>query len=142
MSADLVTLFCGTWAIRRDILDLDSEWLGRLDGEARFEDQGGGLLLYHEEGRLKFGGLEDIHASRDYRWQIRPDGRIDVNFDDGRVFHDFAFSFGRAEASHFCDPDLYEVTYDFTRWPEWRSEWRVEGPRKDYRMVTLYSRPG
>ena len=138
--ADLVTLFEGHWAIRRDILDLDSEWLGRLEGQAVFAPQGNGLMLYREEGRLKFGGLEDVQATRDYRWQVHAGGRVEVFFADGSAFHDFAFSYGRAEASHYCDPDTYEVTYDFTRWPEWRAEWRVEGPRKDYRMVTVYSR--
>lgn len=135
---DVAALFARRWRIRRDILDLDSEWLGKLEGQAVFADQGGGLLLYREEGRLKFGGLEDVQASRDYRWQISDAGRIHVFFADGRAFHDFAFDYARAEASHYCDPDLYEVTYDFTRFPIWRAEWRVEGPRKDYRMVTIY----
>jgi len=26
---------------------------------------------------------------------------------------------------------MYHVAYDFSRWPEWQSEWRVKGPRKD-----------
>ena len=138
---DLAALFRGHWFIKRDILDLDSEWLGRLEGHADFADLGGGALHYREEGRLRFGGLEDVQASRDYRWQIHPSGRIDVSFADGRDFHSFDFAYGRAEASHFCDPDLYEVAYDFSRWPSWRAEWRVEGPRKDYRMVTIYTRP-
>jgi len=137
---DVAALFAGHWVIRRDILDLDSEWLGRLEGQAVFSHQGGGLLLYREEGRLKFGGLEDIAASRDYRWNIGEDGKIAVMFANGSPFHEFAFSFARAEASHFCDPDLYEVAYDFSSWPQWRTEWRVEGPRKDYRMVTIYNR--
>jgi len=95
--------FRGVWHVDRHILDLDSEWLGRFDGQAMFEDHEG-HLAYHEEGILKFGGLTGSRATRDYIWTF---------------------------------PD---VTYDFRKYPQWRAEWRVEGPKKDYRMVTTYRR--
>ena len=139
-AAATARLFEGLWNIRRDILDLDSEWLGRMEGQAVFVADGPDVLLYREEGRLKFGGLEDIQATRSYRWYFGADGQIAVTFADGGPFHEFRYRRGRAEASHYCDPDLYEVAYDFTAWPDWRAEWRVEVPRKDYRMVTVYRR--
>ena len=135
-----MAVFEGRWSIRRDILDLDSEWLGRLQGQAIFVADGTNVLLYREEGRLKFGGLEDVQATRSYRWHFLGGNRIDVRFSDDAAFHGFEFTEGRAEASHYCDPDTYEVAYDFSQLPLWRAEWRVEGPRKDYRMVTIYER--
>jgi len=42
--------------------------------------------------------------------------------------------------AHWCDPDQYDGQYDFSRWPEWRCIWQVRGPRKDYRMTSLYCR--
>ena len=132
--------FLGLWTIERDILDLDSEWIGRFDGQARFAPVNSGLH-YREEGQLAFGGLESMTATREYIWRFPGGRRIEVMFEDGSPFHAFDMGRGRAEATHFCDPDQYDVAYDFSRWPEWRAEWRVEGPRKDYRMVSIYRRP-
>ena len=131
--------FIGLWIIERDILDLDSEWIGRFDGQAEFKPSEEGLL-YTEEGRLAFGGLEAMKATRSYTWRFPGATRVEVDFDDGSPFHGFDLGAGRVEASHYCDPDQYDVAYDFSAWPEWRAEWRVEGPRKDYRMVSIYRR--
>ena len=61
-----------------------------------------------------------------------------VDYADGRPFHEFDPA--RPRAAHWCDPDDYRVRYDFTRWPLWRAEWEVRGPRKDYLMMTDYRR--
>jgi len=131
--------FLGEWLIERHILDVDSQWLGRFDGTALFTRTNDGLH-YLEEGRLRFGGLDAIKASRVYQWRFPGGARIEVLFEDGRAFHGFDFGRARVTASHYCDPDQYDVTYDFESWPLWRAEWRVEGPRKDYRMVSIYRR--
>jgi hypothetical protein len=62
-----------------------------------------------------------------------------VYFADGTFFHRFALS-PQPEAAHFCAPDQYDVTYNFTDWPHWSSTWRVKGPRKDYTMQSRYIR--
>jgi hypothetical protein len=121
----------------RHIFDLDSQWLGKLEGEASFTHRADGLA-YYEQGMLQFGGLTAMQATRRYFWAFPHPDRIDVFFEDGGFFHHFDPTLGRAMASHYCDPDEYEVTYDFRRWPHWRAEWRVEGPQKDYRMVSMY----
>lgn len=131
--------FRGGWLLERDILDLDSEWIGRFEGAASFEPSGE-TLHYREEGRLRFGGLEAIKATRSYIWTFPGGAEIAIRFEDDRPFHDFRFRQDRVEASHFCDPDQYDVAYDFGSWPLWKAEWRVEGPRKDYRMVSTYRR--
>jgi hypothetical protein len=77
-----------------------------------------------------------MEAERVYLWRASGAG-IEVLFDDGRPFHRIDDS---AEAAHWCDPDQYDVTYEFGRWPKWSSRWRVLGPRKDYVMVSNYSR--
>jgi hypothetical protein len=50
----------------------------------------------------------------------------------------------KAEASHFCSPDTYEVAYTFVfNGPDlekWKIEYEVRGPKKDYSMETWYSR--
>ena len=132
--------FEGRWEIKRHIFDLDSQWLGRFHGEATMTPSKMGLL-YHEEGELQFGGLTAMKATRDYIWREPEPGTFRVLFADGKHFHDFPSNEGRPKATHYCDPDEYDVTYDFRKWPDWRAEWRVEGPKKDYRMVSMYSRP-
>jgi hypothetical protein len=50
----------------------------------------------------------------------------------------------RAKASHFCSPDNYEVEYTFyfkgVDLQEWKIEYEVKGPKKDYSMETWYTR--
>ena len=130
--------FAGRWLLYRHVFDLDSQWLGRFEGHADLEPTDDGLS-YFEVGKLQFGGLTAIDATRRYYWHFPSEGRVDVTFEDGSAFHHFDPDQSRSEASHFCDPDTYEVTYDFSGWPVWRVEWRVEGPLKDYRLVSVYS---
>jgi len=130
--------FLGTWQLRRTITDrLGPE--GRFSGQALFEPVAGGLAL-REVGRLAMGGQE-FAATRQYRWLARGQG-VDVQFGDGRFFHHFSLG-PRAEAGHDCAPDRYDVAYDFSLWPgAWQATWQVRGPRKDYTMVSRYTREG
>ncbi|TPE53578.1 DUF6314 family protein [Amaricoccus solimangrovi] len=128
--------FEGGWRLARRIEDARAGASGRFEGAARFTAVPGGLS-YVEEGRLILGEGRPMRASRRYFW--RPAGAsIEVDFSDGRFFHAFATDADRPEAEHWCDPDRYRVRYDFSAWPEWRAEWRVSGPRKDYAMVSTY----
>ncbi|MEM9012145.1 MAG: DUF6314 family protein [Pseudomonadota bacterium] len=138
-ASEVAARFEGAWAVERHIHDFDSRWAGRFDGEGVFspaED----ALAYEETGVLRLGGLTALKATRRYTWCFPDPGRVDVYFEDGSFFHAFDPSQVEAEASHYCDPDLYEVRYIFEEPRHWRAEWRVEGPRKDYRLVTHYRR--
>ena len=126
--------FEGDWQVSRRIEDALSGQTARFAGVARFERDGVGLR-YAERGVLELGGAS-MEAERVYLWRSTGEG-IEVFFDDGRPFHQIDES---AEAAHWCDPDQYDVTYDFSDWPKWSSHWRVLGPRKDYVMVSGYRR--
>lgn len=127
--------FAGLWRIVRQIRQPGGD--AGFAGTARFTPDGAGLH-YREEGLLTLPAAPPMRAEREYLW--RSDGAgIAVFFADGRAFH--RFDPAAPEASHWCDPDDYQVRYDFTAWPGWRAEWRVTGPRKDYVMVSDYSRP-
>ena len=131
--------FEGDWRLARVIEDARAGQRGAFAGAARFTPAPGGLA-YLEEGTLTLGAAPPMAASRRYFWRAAGAG-IAVDFEDGRFFHAFATGEARPGAEHLCDPDTYAVRYDFTLWPLWRAEWRVLGPRKDYRMVSDY-RPG
>ncbi len=107
----------------------------RFDGVARFTADDAGMLM-QETGQMQMAG-QSFAATRRYHW--RPDGDgIAVHFDDGRFFH--RFSTAQTTASHWCDPDRYQVRYDFADWPVWHSVWQVEGPRKSYSMKSRFWR--
>ncbi|RYH09845.1 trigger factor [Tropicimonas sp. IMCC6043] len=128
--------FQGRWRLEREIKDLAAGEIMRLSGEVAFAPRADGLS-YEERGVLSLPDGRALTAVRRYLWR-EEGGRIVVHFDDGRFFHSFDPGAASAEAAHFCDPDDYEVRYDFSSWPEWSSRWRVRGPRKDYVMVSRY----
>lgn len=127
--------FLGEWRLMRRITPAEGGE-ARFEGWARFTPAAEGLH-YREEGELALPGLAPMRAERDYLWRAGAGGRIEVFFGDGRPFH--GFDPAAPEAAHWCDPDDYRVSYDFAAWPDWRAEWRVKGPRKDYRMVSTYT---
>ena len=132
--------FTGLWHIRRDIFDFDSQWSGRFTGQGIFQPTETNRRAYAEEGSLQFAGLHSVKATRRYGYDIVSKSRVEVRFEDGRFFHHFDPAGQEAWAEHLCDADLYEVRYLFDAEDHWRAEWRVEGPRKNYRMVTRYDR--
>ncbi len=129
--------FKGLWRLTRVIEDRLAGTQGEMHGTANFTDEGQGVLLYHETGKLRLGGGPVMEAARRYHWQFGQ-ARVDVTFEDGRAFHSFCPEGHAAGTDHPCGEDYYTVRYDFTRWPNWRATWSVKGPRKDYTSVSEY----
>ena len=129
--------FEGSWKLARTIRDRASGRDGILEGRARFDRDDTGLV-YSETGLLTFPDTPPIPAERRYLWRQGGPGAISVLFEDGRPFHEFHLK--TPEARHWCDPDIYEVDYDFGDWPGWWSVWTVKGPRKSYSMTSHYTR--
>lgn len=128
--------FEGAWHLERDIVHADGS-TARFFGRAVWS-RGDDGLTYRESGKLTIAGGASVQAERRYIWKEQADGRIGVYFADGRPFH--LIDPQRPEDRHFCDPDLYDVEYDFSDWPNWSCRWVVKGPLKDYRMSTTYKR--
>ncbi len=126
----------GRWSLSRRIVHADGSE-NALEGVTTFRRTGEGLIQ-DEEGELSGPGLpRPVRAVRRYLW--RQDGdRLECLFEDGRPFHTLPSGSACPEAVHLCDPDRYEVAYDFTEFPLWHSVWRVVGPRKDYVMTSSY----
>lgn len=130
--------FAGDWRLARVIDDRRAGQAGVFDGTARFTPASGNLLTYTEEGKLRIGTAPAMTATRTYAWAFDAD-HVRVSFADGRAFHSFPHA-GGAGQDHPCGADLYRVTYDFARWPDWQTCWTVIGPRKDYTMTSHYHR--
>jgi len=127
--------FIGSWRITRRIVDDLAGHIVRFEGAATFTPEGSGLL-YREEGVLQIPDQTPVQAARTYLWSESADG-LRVDFHDGRPFHTILPG-QTAQTRHDCAPDLYEVQYDFTAWPEWQAVWSVRGPRKRYTMTSTY----
>jgi len=141
---DLVKLglknFIGNWALEREILDGAEGRGGQLVGEAVFRPLEGedSALIYEEKGRLLLDGVAPLMAERRYIWRPGKGNVIKVLFEDGRRFHEINLDQTMPFDTHFCPPDVYDLTYDFRAWPKWQASVRVEGPRKTYRLHSRY----
>ena len=124
----------GVWQLDREIEDRHAGTRGRLEGSCRFRRDGAGLRQ-EERGWLTLGGGAPLRAGRVYLWRAEGDG-LAVYFEDGRAFH--VLGPGRLADRHWCDPDRYEVRYDFTGWPAWTQRWRLTGPRKDAVILSRF----
>ncbi len=123
--------FLGEWALSRQIVQAGGSE-GHFQGRAVWRPEGPGAL-YCEEGELRLP-QGTFRAERRYRWDVE----LNVFFEDGRYFH--AVPAAGGQTGHWCDPDQYDVCYDFQDWPEWTCKWQVSGPRKDYSMLSRYQR--
>ncbi len=124
--------FEGAWQVERTIRQEDGID-ARFSGRAVWAPAETGLR-YHENGLMTLDGHPPMQAERRYFWAED----LSVFFDDGRFFHRVPETGG--STSHWCDPDHYALTYDFTDWPRFKVAWRVKGPRKNYRADTEYTR--
>ncbi|ETX14693.1 trigger factor [Roseivivax halodurans JCM 10272] len=130
--------FEGCWRLSRRIHDARVGQDGHAEGRMELISHGSGLR-YFEDVLLHLPGQKPIPGTRSYIWREEASG-ISVHFDDGRPFHLIEMGEFEPRALHLCDPDRYEVEYDFADWPVWGVTWTVTGPRKDYRMETLFVR--
>ncbi|MEM6579102.1 MAG: DUF6314 family protein [Pseudomonadota bacterium] len=128
--------FEGAWRLERTIVHRAGQ-RATLSGRAVLTRHGSGLL-YHEQGMLHLEGQAPVMAERRYLWSAGQARMIEISFEDGGAFH--TIDPERPQTHHHCAPDLYEVSYDFDKWPEWQSQWIVTGPRKSYRMTSIYQR--
>ncbi|MFA5580468.1 MAG: DUF6314 family protein [Paracoccaceae bacterium] len=135
--------FTGNWDLTREIVDFTGGPVARLIGQAVIRagigPQGQPGLWFAEDGWLTLADYAPIRATRRYFWQAGAGG-IAVSFDDGRPFHSFDPAVDHPEAAHDCAPDHYHVRYDFSAWPNWRADWRVRGPAKDYESRSRFAR--
>ncbi|WP_104017004.1 DUF6314 family protein [Roseovarius nitratireducens] len=127
--------FEGEWRLSREVVEADGR-RATVTGRAVWSRAGTGLaneLAYVETGEMRLPGTPPMQVERRYHWAQD----LSVFFADGRFFHRVPPEGG--ETAHWCDPDQYDGAYDFSRWPEFTVTWAVRGPRKDYRMMTIYT---
>ncbi|WP_326692451.1 MULTISPECIES: DUF6314 family protein [unclassified Streptomyces] len=142
--ADVVGYLVGRWSVERAVYDRRAGVEGRFLGTADFRAGAGphapeGVVLHEEEGQLTWDGRV-YPASRSLRLRPRADGTAEVEFADGRPFHDLDLRTGVWTPVHPCAADRYEGTFVACSADEWHLEWRVSGPAKDQLLRSVYRR--
>jgi hypothetical protein len=138
---EVIKNLSGSWSFDRTI-----EGQGSMKGVATFTALDQSSLLYREQGNLKLAGGTELQAEREYIYRVRPD-RFDVLFKESppRLFHAICLmqhegSEYCGSANHLCGLDTYQSTYTFLADGNFVIRHIVHGPRKDYTMITTYSR--
>ncbi len=131
----------GSWSFNRVI-----EGQGSMLGFATFTPLNLEGLAYREQGCLKLLSGAELEAERKYVFRDGDQG-FEVYFKETplRLFHAIelaAYDGGvlSGSASHLCNLDLYQSTYTFRPDGSFLVRHVVSGPRKDYTMVTIYTR--
>ncbi len=123
--------FRGTWALRREIWS-GHEFDGIFSGIAKFTNDRTMNLQYVEEGILHLTSSPSMIGRRSYVWTPS----LDVYFVTGEFFHKIPAHGGNV--TYLCPPDTYSGQYEFTNWPKWSLKWSINGPKKNYELVTFY----
>lgn len=133
----------GRWELSRAI----EPGLGTASGAATFTADGPGRLRYREDVELRLATGHVGEAYREYEYVLES-GRIRVLLADGvTTMHllDFAEADGQEQAwsaadVHDCRADQYRGTYRLDERGVLTVDMKVDGPAKDYRIVTEYVR--
>jgi hypothetical protein len=149
VSGDLLDYFLGHWQFVRSMRGFDGVSIGVADGRAEFQRQADGRgLHYRESGKLQLASdARPISFSRrfDYHWQ---DGLIHVSFADGpqagQAYQHYRYDPLRQallpEATHVCLKDHYDGDYRLLDQHHFDLQTRIDGPHKDYLLLTHFVR--
>lgn len=139
--SEVAKKLAGSWSFNRII-----EGQGTMQGIAIFRPLDKASLAYRERGNLKLLNGAELQAEREYIFGSSDKG-FEVFFQENppRLFHRISLSASvdgelSGGAKHLCNLDNYQSTYTFL--PDGRFVVRhvVSGPRKDYTMITTYTR--
>ncbi len=132
----------GRWTLNRKI-----PGYGMIEGIAEFQksETDSKTLHYREDGLLCTLDDKNFTVFREYLYRFQNDTII-VFFKENpeRLMHLLEFSndgfFKTAKARHICDCDIYDAIYAFHLPEEFRLDYSIKGPNKNYSIHTLFQR--
>jgi hypothetical protein len=137
----------GVWKLKRRL-----GTQGHMQGMARFQTWGQGVLHYQEQGRATFGNNQVLPAYRVYAY-VCDQGTIAVHFWDQErrqpagLLHTLRFHSTKttsqvllATGTHGCADDVYKACYTFVNHQYFQLTYQVQGPHKDYTIQTHFSK--
>jgi len=140
-ASDVAKKLTGSWSFNRVI-----EGQATMQGIATFMPLDGGRLAYREQGSLKLANGTTVQAEREYVFSGSDRGfKVFFKEDPPRLFHEISLSASSGgelsgQARHLCLPDEYQSAYMFMPDGSFVVRHVVLGPRKDYTMITTYTR--
>jgi len=140
-ASDVTKKLIGSWSLDRVI-----EGQATMQGIATFTPLDGGRLAYREQGSLKLANGTIVQAEREYVFSGSDRGfKVFFKEDPPRLFHEISLSASSGgglsgHARHLCLPDEYQSAYTFMLDGTFVVRHVVSGPRKDYTMMTTYTR--
>ena len=134
-TASLQSLLQARWHVDRAITDARNNSVGAWEGNAIFRPHNL-HLLYTESGILDLDGMQ-IETTREYRYVSTGAWAMNVQFTDGRPFHDLDLSSGQCSVEHHCGNDHYRGEFQ-TGIDNLSIAWRITGPHKDLYINSRY----
>lgn len=128
----------GLWKINRTIIHNNPYSHVEISGTASFSLHND-VLLYHEKANLKNLTQYETYGYRRYRYIYDQNAqKLFKYFDDGKLFYELHFENGSASGHHLCNDDTYSAKYQFLSDKNFSLSYEVQGPKKDYRILTEY----
>ncbi|MFC0409535.1 DUF6314 family protein [Roseomonas elaeocarpi] len=122
----------GDWLVRRRIVDHRARSHYVFEGQAHITP-----TQFRETGVMRANG-STMAATRSYQL-LRRQAVLLVLHEDGTPFFSLDLDHGGA-IQHRCGEDTYLGRFLRRDAGCWAESWRVQGPRKRYRSLTLYRR--
>jgi hypothetical protein len=131
----------GNWTFQRTV-----SGEARAEGTASFT-RNWNTLNYYESGVLhRFEDKKSFHVYQTYSYRLRND-LISVYFSNKQLFHPLHFDPPNpttfpfiARGTHHCEPDTYEMLYQFDNLNQFRVTCAVKGPHKNYEIYTVFQK--
>jgi hypothetical protein len=120
----------GLWHFKRLVSNY-----GTLEGTALFKKISPNTLHYREEGHSSHGTF-----FQEYLYEYASE--ISVYFMDKSLLHrlQFKHKLTMARAEHLCKCDHYSAEYEFLNEQQWRLNYLVRGPKKDFSIQTQFTK--
>ena len=129
---DLADFLRGSWEVGREILTA-GQTVATFSGEATFDDQAPGELIYSEVGALVLPTVT-LEARRDLLIRLLDAGCAELHFADGVAFHVLDLRRGRCRVVYRCGTDLYTGLYVAASPIELLVRWRCPRPQQGLRL--------
>ena len=119
--------------------------MGHATGTAIFEETMHPYeLSYSETVEVMLDNGAKFNGHQHYIYRLENENKLNVYFNDGRrLFHSVELIDSENgyehKASHYCQPDTYSTSYFFSD-SGFQIDHRVNGPKKDYTLRTIYRR--
>ena len=134
----------GKWIIKKEISGLCNGQVNmQMLGKAEFKE----ILIPRVENSLhyeeKFNISPNIFSKQQYKY-IKKNSSFQKLFINNDVFYNIKFTktddIIKAHGEHFCLQDRYRAEYFFTDVNNFQLIYYIKGPKKDYSIISEYSR--